>query len=144
MKSFVCAVALTALLAGCAAGRLGEAGFDPLQVRQPDVHRPNVFVGDDGTIVVDQEPIRVPRSEGKIVIVWALAYTNAYTFPEDGIRLIDPATQQPPPGAECAPQGAARKLYRCAYTAPLEPRAYKYAIKVNGGKPALQPSVYND
>jgi hypothetical protein len=143
-RSIIGAVAIVMTLGGCAAGRYGNEGFDPVQVRRPDAHQPNIFVGNDGYLVVDQEPIRVPRSEGRVVIVWALPYWGSYTFADDGIQLADPVTHQPPPGTECAVQGTARKLYRCAYAAPLEPRSYKYSIKVNGAKSALEPWVYND
>jgi len=143
--SIVAAIAIVALLGGCAGGgRIGEEGFSTMEVRRPNAHQPNVFVGDDGFLVVDQEPIRVPRSEGRIMIVWALPAGSPYTFPDEGIRLADPVTHQPPPGIDCGPQGAARKLYRCAYPAPAEPKRYKYTIRVNGAQSALDPWVFND
>jgi hypothetical protein len=89
IKSLFVASALALMLAACA-GRVGPDGYIPVLVTHPDPMLPNVFIEDDGTVVIDQEPIRTGRVGQPFKVSWALPAASPYVFGPTGITFTDP------------------------------------------------------
>jgi hypothetical protein len=139
------------LVSGCAvipdpAGRLPDnRGFDPLVVRAPRATLPNVFVA-NGHLVVDQEPIRLWRSdydakEQTVRIAWALAADADVAWPDPREAI----SFSPEPKGKCVVLGAGRKVLECTL-AYQRHTTYKYTLRVRGEKikpPPLDPNIVN-
>ncbi len=118
-------------------------GFDPRLVRQPEPLFPNVFITSGENIVVDQEPIRIPKGDSKqITITWALAAGSPYTFLGDGIEVGD--GKEKDKRFSCGVLGAPRKLAACSFNRLASGTVVKYTVRVRGGPkgpPALDPTI---
>lgn len=130
-RTILSCVALATALAGCAPGmHLG---------RGPDPHHPNVSVAAGGHIVVDQEPIIVPKGQRDFMITWRLPEGSGLSFPRDGIVVV-----APPGEFDCkVVQGGER--FTCKNRNSGKGR-YKYTIKVlDQGRPLepLDPFIVN-
>lgn len=156
------AVPLAVLVAGCAV-RVGPPesitvgkntitmsgleGFDAGQVRRPDPHNPNVFITDQATIVVDQEPVRPTQFvAGQMRLAWALDAASDYSFPDD--RAISIPGTSAPTNFSCAVRMPKKKVIVCMYDKPPEPKQWKYVVRVvdkNGRElTKLDPWIYQD
>ena len=105
----------------------------------PDPARPQVTVVGGKYIVVDQEPIVVPKGQRDFRILWQLPGGSSYRFPRDGIVISD-AKDQFRCGLE--QDGIA---YACVYR-NATPGRYKYTIKVAdaGRILELDPTIVSD
>lgn len=136
-------------LAGCAQtdmhGRSAapsENGFDTKLNPVPRPKAPLVFVV-NGYLVVDQEPIRLWRSDytdNRVTIQWQLPAGTGYTWPASGGVTFRPA----PPGlSPCLSNG---KLLACSFAFESKGQ-YKYtltALDANGRPlPPLDPYIVN-
>ncbi len=144
----VCAL----LLAGCQTFREGGphpiGGFDPLS-RRPDPFFPKVFISSGGNIVVDQEPIRIPKGEGaRVTITWALAADSSgiasrYMFDGEGIEIGDDKKKDK--RFPCKPLDGPRKLVVCSFErADVKPgTVVKYTVRVRSekGSALLDPTI---
>jgi hypothetical protein len=141
MKKWYSTFAACLLLASCAqfdkeCRQCVLDGFDPRSVRQPNPLLPNVFVVRSRYLVVDQEPIRLSKSEigkdGWITVSWALAAGTPYVFKEKiGIDFVTPRKGKDTLGLrdlDCDIKGEQRKIYVCRFKPT--PGAFKYAINV--------------
>lgn len=161
MKNWLFSSALFALLlAGCASmghmdqsGRLGQEGFDPKVVRRPQPLEPNVFIVEGEYIVIDQEPIRVPRAgpgtdERRVTIAWALEAGSPYTFPgEGGVNIFAETPGKPgPQNLNCAALRPQHKVFVCRYDRPPSGTRFKYSVTVMKGSTPLEkldPHIMN-
>ncbi|HEY2862357.1 MAG TPA: hypothetical protein VGK37_01885 [Casimicrobiaceae bacterium] len=121
-KTTFLAVASSLVLAGCASNAF---------VRGINPHNPNVSVV-EGYIVVDQEPIVVPKNEKDFLIVWQLSRGSAYSFPDDGIVVARSEEE-----FKCHPE-ADKQRFSCVFR-NSKPGKYKYTIKVLDGLRPLRP-----
>ena len=121
-------------LAGIAVVTVALSGCpgDMRMSRSPDPHAPNITVASGGYIVVDQEPIVVPKSEKDFVIVWQLPRDSVYTFPEDGIVVARGDDE-----FKCNLEGG-RQRFTCRFR-NSKPGIYKYTIKVMESTKLLEP-----
>jgi hypothetical protein len=110
----------------------GGDGFDPVAVRRPDPHNPNVFVTEAQTIVVDQEPVRPTVTiGGTVYIAWALNAQSDYSFPDKRSITFIAGTGNPlPDNFDCLVRTAKKKVILCWYDKPSQPQMWKYAIRV--------------
>lgn len=117
-------------------------GFDPGVVRPPRPSFPNVFITSNGNIVVDQEPIRIPRGEPqRVKVSWALAAGSPYTFPGNGIGIDEELRKRYK--FECPVTGQG-KVITCTFDRPPSGRPLKYTIRVkdrNRDLPDLDPTI---
>jgi hypothetical protein len=122
--------------------RGGMEGFDPEVFKAPNPLFPNVFITSNGNIVVDQEPIRIPKGgPQRVKISWSLAARSSYTFPDNGIAIDE--RQKQILKFECAAPGK-RKVITCTFDRPPSGRPLKYTIRVKDGAkelPDLDPSI---
>jgi hypothetical protein len=121
-KSTFLAVASTLLLVACASN---------IFIKKLDPHNPNVSVV-SGYIVVDQEPIVVPKSEKNFSIVWQLPKYSAYSFPDDGITVARGDDE-----FACRRESD-KQRFACLFK-NSKPGKYKYTIKVLDGASPLEP-----
>jgi len=131
-NSALVAVALAFGLTACAHHMPRES--------KPDPFNPHVSVVDGKHIVVNQEPIIIPRNEKDKTITWNLPKDSSYSFPADGI-VIDRAGDE----FKCH-LGEDKKKFSCK-NRNSKPGRYKYTIKVmDGGKPLepLDPVIANN
>jgi hypothetical protein len=139
-------IACALLVAGCqhmkGEPRGGVEGFDPREFRAPNPFFPNVFITDLGNIVVDQEPIRIPKShEPRVKITWSLAANSSYTFPDNGITIDE--AQKKLFKFDCTIPSP-RKIITCTFDRPPSGRPIKYTIRVRDpNKPIrdLDPTI---
>lgn len=145
------AVALL-LLSACTPFRMsmfdpgGNQGFDPGQISKPDREFPNVWIIDNA-IVVDQEPIRVPRGVNRVRILWALERSSEYSFPENAITIAATPGSAPLENVNCGAFGAQRRGYLCTFDRAPGRAVYKYSIRVNRGGTSLEsldPQIMTD
>ena len=136
-STFVIVAAAILTLAGCAQMD-GKWGGDTGMRRPPDPHSPWVFVVEDKFLVVDQEPIVVPREQRDFVITWSLPKGSGYSFAENGIRIAEAGDE-----FKCAP-GPDRQKFICEFRNSKRGR-YKYTINVSGPSKveALDPFIMN-
>ena len=130
--SALVAVALTFGLTGCVHHMRAES--------KPDPFNPNVSVVEGKYIVVNQEPIIIPRNDKDKTITWNLPKDSPYSFPADGI-VIDNAGEE----FKCH-LGEDKKKFACK-NKNSKPGKYKYTVKVmDGAKPLepLDPVIVND
>jgi hypothetical protein len=121
-RSAVLVVVSMLVLAACAGNPF---------VRKPDPHNPSVSVV-SGYIVVDQEPIVVPKGQYDFSIVWQLAKDSTYSFPDDGIVVARGEDE-----FKCKPE-ADKQRFTCVFR-NSKPGKYKYTIKVLDGTKLLEP-----
>ena len=132
MKQWTLIVAVAvAALAGCAQMD-AKWGGDTSMRRPPDPHSPWVFVVQDRYLVVDQEPIVVPRDQRDFVITWSLPKASPYTFSENGIRIAGAGDE-----FKCGLESD-RQKYVCHFRNSKQGR-YKYTIDVVGGPAKVEP-----
>ena len=132
-KTALVAVALTFGLSGCAHHHMRTES-------KPDPFNPHVSVVDGKYIVVNQEPIIIPRKDKDKTITWHLPKDTPYSFPADGI-VIDKGDDE----FKCNVE-ADKKKFACK-NKNSKPGKYKYTIKVmDGAKPLepLDPIILND
>ena len=135
----VCAL----VLVGCQVMSSGHMrsleGFDPKFFRQPDPLFPNVFITKAENIVVDQEPIRIPKGDSpKVTVTWSLAKDSPYTFSGDGIE-VDKKFK-----FDCGVLGKPRKVAACSFQRLPSGTQVKYTVRVKGGAkdpPPLDPII---
>ncbi len=128
-KNIFFAATLTIGLCGCASPFTG-----------PNPANPMVTVVSGRYIVVDQEPIVVPKGARDFTITWELPRATAYTFSEDGIVIADGRDE-----FKCNRE-AGRTRFTCV-NRNSRPGRYKYTIKVMDGDkplPPLDPIIIND
>jgi hypothetical protein len=122
--------------------RDSSEGFDPKVFIAPDPMFPKVFITKNGNIVVDQEPIRIPKGESpRVKIAWLLPAGTFYTFPANGIEINE--RQKQALKFDCAVAGP-RKVIVCTFDRPPSGRPIKYTIRVKDGTkdlPDLDPSI---
>lgn len=131
-KTMLVAAATGLLLSACASHDVRVSNIDP--------HNPSVFVVDDKYIVVNQEPIYLPKSDKNATIVWQLPKGSPYSFPADGIVITLPDGE-----FNCNLE-ADKQRFRCKFK-NSKPGRYKYTISVIGGKgpiKPLDPYIVND
>jgi hypothetical protein len=136
-KNIVLVAVLGVLLSGCAHHHHGR-GMMPGYV--PDPLNPQVFVVDGRGIAVNQEPIYIGRDRKDVRIVWSLPAGSAYTFPDDGIVVVEGRSE-----FKCA-LTENKQQFACQF-ANSRPGRFKYNIKVlDGGKALkpLDPSIVSD
>jgi len=139
MKQSTLIVAAAVLMLGGCAQMDGKWGGDTSTRRPPDPHSPWVFVVQDKYIVVDQEPIVVPREQRDFVITWSLPKGSPYAFAENGIRISDAGDE-----FNCG-LDSDRQKYTCQFRNSKRGR-YKYTINIVGGPnkiEALDPFIMN-
>lgn len=127
MKNLAWGVAVVGLmLAGCPNNMrpVEGSGFDP--------HKPTVRVAPGGVVVVDQEPIVIPRNEPDALIVWQLLGDPDFAFGDDGITVNDPNDE-----FRCRVREQ-RRQFECKFK-NSRPGVYKYTIRVNQGLSKLDP-----
>jgi hypothetical protein len=122
--------------------RIGMDGYNPLLVKLANPHYPNVSVVDD-QVIIDQEPIVIPRGENMVSIEWALDTMSAYSFPDGAIEITPMASFPPPSNLHCGPI-AHGKRFVCRYQRS-GPAKYAYTIRVSDGSRTLMsdPSIMN-
>jgi hypothetical protein len=138
--------ALALLVAGCQhmkpEPRGDVEGFDPEVFRPPNPFFPNVFVTSSGNIVVDQEPVRIPRGDQpRVKVTWSLAAKSSYTFPDGGITVDE--RQKVALKFDCTIPSP-RKIITCTFDRPPSGRPIKYTIRVRDPSkelPALDPII---
>ena len=123
-------IALSLALGGC-------AHFPMFDCKTQDPSNPKVSVVSGKWLVVNQEPIVVPKGVRDFRITWELPRGTSYSFPKDGI-VIDK-------GAEAFNCGVEKDAQRftCTIRNFISTR-YKYTIKVQDGDkplPPLDPSI---
>ncbi len=131
-KNLFVAAALAVGLAGCA-GLITDG-------KGPNPANPKVTVASGRYIVVDQEPIVIPKGAKNFAITWELPITTGVTFPDDGIVITDGGDQ-----FKCSRE-AGRTRFTCIASNTRSGR-YKYTIKVMEGEkalPPLDPIIIND
>jgi hypothetical protein len=125
--------------------RGGVDGFDPDVFRPPNPFFPNVFVTSSGNIVVDQEPIRIPKGDQpRVKVTWSLAAKSSYTFPDNGIAIDE--RQKIALKFDCTVPSP-RKIITCSFDRPPSGKPIKYAIRVRDrdiGLPVLDPVIMPD
>jgi hypothetical protein len=137
-QSTLILAAAVLMLSGCAQTD-GKWGGDTSMRRPPDPHSPWVFVVQDKYIVVDQEPIVVPREQRDFVITWSLPKGSPYAFAENGIRISEAGDE-----FNCG-LDSDRQKYTCQFRNSKRGR-YKYTINIVGGPnkiEALDPFIMN-
>ncbi len=131
-KNLFIAAALVLGLAGCAS--LINDG------KGPDPANPKVTVASGRYIVVDQEPIVVPKGAKDFRITWELPLASGLTFPDDGIVIANGGDE-----FKCNRE-AGRTRFTCIDRNSRSNR-YKYTIKVMDGEkplPPFDPIIIND
>jgi hypothetical protein len=123
MRKSIVLVAVSMLVLAACAGNVF--------VTKPDPHNPSVSVV-SGYIVVDQEPIVVPKGERDFSIVWQLAKDSPYSFPDDGIVVARGEDE-----FRCRRE-ANNQRFTCLFR-NSKPGKYKYTIKVLDGTRLLEP-----
>lgn len=117
-------------------------GFDAKFFRQPDPLFPNVFITSGANIVVDQEPIRIPKGDSpKVTLTWSLAQDSPYTFSGDGIE-VDKKFK-----FDCGVLGKPRKVAACTFQRLPSGTQVKYTVRVKGGAkdpPVLDPMIMGE
>ena len=118
------AVALALVVSGCAKMHGRDAGA-------PDPRFPQVSVT-NGVIVVNQEPILVPRGEKDFRIAWQLPKGTGLAFPRNGIVVEAPEGE-----FRCGLENDIE--FVCIFRNSVPERRYKYTIRVNQDGRALEP-----
>ena len=122
-KRVLLAVVIALGLAGCA--KMHGHGSEG-----PDPRFPQVTVK-GGNIVVDQEPILVPKGEKNFRITWQLPRTGGLTFPRNGIVVEAPEGE-----FRCALEN--ERSFACIDRNSIAGR-FKYTIRVNQEGRSLEP-----
>ena len=136
-RNFVLAAVLVVALAGCAHPHR-HRGMMPGYV--PDPLNPQVFVVDGRGVAVNQEPIYIAPDRKDVRIVWSLPVGSSYTFPADGIVVVEGRGE-----FKCS-LGENKQQFACQF-ANTRPGKFKYNIRVlDGGKllRPLDPSIVTD
>jgi hypothetical protein len=135
-KNLVFIATLAVVLAGCAHQHRGRG----MPGYVPDPLSPQVFVVDGRGVAVNQEPIYIAPDRKDVRIVWSLPRGSNYTFPSDGIFVVEGRGE-----FNCS-LGEDKQQFACQF-ANSRPGKFKYNIKVlDGGKPLkpLDPSIVSD
>jgi len=104
---------------------------------------PNVDVINDSHIIVDQEPIFIPRNFTDKRITWQLPRDSRYRFDrENGVTVGPEVSSGHRAFSECKPEMNALR-YTCKNDGT--PGSYKYTIRVTGpaSVPPLDPFIRN-
>ena len=127
-------------IAACAALSAGCADLPMNLAKGPNPANPRVTIVSGNNIVVNQEPIVVPKGAQNFSITWELPRFSSYTFPEDGIVIANGAE-----AFKCNLE-AGRTRFTCTARNFITKR-YKYTVKVKDGEralPPLDPSIMPD
>ena len=122
--SALVAVVLTFGLTACAHHMPRES--------KPDPFNPHVSVVDGKHIVVNQEPIIIPRNDKDKTITWSLPKDSPYSFPADGIVIANGGDE-----FKCHLE-ADNQRFACK-NKNSKPGKYKYTVKVMDGAKPLEP-----
>lgn len=90
---------------------------------------PRVEVRDDAIIVVDQEPIFIPKGLADKSIEWRLSPHSRYRFPANGVVVEPEEKTRHVAFKDCGVKADGRH-FRC--TNDGTPGRYKYTIRVTG------------
>ena len=117
-----------------AAFSLGLGGCASLMMdcKTPDPGNPKVSVVSGRLLVVNQEPIVVPKGAKNFRITWELPLGSNYNFPADGI-VVDKGRDE----FSCNLEKDTQR-FSCVFR-NSKPGRYKYTIKANDGDKALPP-----
>ena len=117
-----------------AAFSLGLGGCANLMMdwKTPDPGNPKVSVVSGRLLVVNQEPIVVPKGAKNFRITWELPRGSNYNFPADGI-----AVEKGRDEFSCNLEKDTQR-FSCVFR-NSKPGRYKYTIKANDGDKALPP-----
>ena len=100
--------------------------------KTPDPGNPKVSVISGRLLVVNQEPIVVPKGAKNFRITWELPRGSNYNFPDDGIVVENGGKE-----FDCG-RLTDKRFFYCTFH-NSKPGRYKYTIKANDGVKALPP-----